>query len=106
LNGALDVLSKPFAGHETLTSKERLALAQIIRGASSKEAGRTLGVSPRAADFHRANLLKKLGAKNAADLVHKILGGIVFRGRRPRPTKGKRFFDSRQCVHHPARAYI
>jgi FixJ family two-component response regulator len=47
LNGALDVLSEPFSGHETLTPKERVALAQIIRGASSEEAGRTLGISPR-----------------------------------------------------------
>ena len=74
LNGALDILSKPFPGHETLTPKERVALAQIIRGASSKEAARTLGISPRTVDFHRANLLKKLGARNAADLVHKVLG--------------------------------
>jgi DNA-binding CsgD family transcriptional regulator len=62
LNGALDVSSKPFPGHEMLTPKERVALAQIMRGASSKEAARTLGISPRTVDFHRANLLKKLGA--------------------------------------------
>jgi len=74
LNGALDILSKPFPGHQTLTARERVALAQIIRGASSKEAARTLGISPRTIDFHRANLLKKLGARNAADLVHKVLG--------------------------------
>jgi len=74
LNGALDILSKPFPGHQILTPKERVALAQIIRGASSKEAGRTLGISPRTVEFHRANLLKKLGARNAADLVHKVLG--------------------------------
>jgi DNA-binding CsgD family transcriptional regulator len=74
LNGALDILSKPFPGHKTLTPRERVALAQIIRGASSKEAGRTLGISPRTVDFHRASLLKKLGARNAADLVHKVLG--------------------------------
>ena len=73
LNGALDILSKPFPGHDTLTPKERVALAQMIRGASSKEAALTLGVSPRTVDFHRANLLKKLGARNAADLVHKVL---------------------------------
>jgi hypothetical protein len=41
--------------------KGRLALAQIIRLVSSREAGRTLGVSPRSADLHRAYLLKKLG---------------------------------------------
>lgn len=74
LSGALDIISNPFPGHETLTPKERVALAQIIRGASSKEAARTLGVSPRTVDFHRANLLKKLGVRNAADLVHKVLG--------------------------------
>jgi DNA-binding CsgD family transcriptional regulator len=74
LNGALDILSKPFPGHQTLTPRECVALAQLIRGASSKEAGRTLGISPRTVDFHRANLLKKLGARNTADLVHKVLG--------------------------------
>jgi hypothetical protein len=51
LNGALDILSTPFPGHETLTPRERVALAQIIRGASSKEAGRTLGISPRPSIF-------------------------------------------------------
>jgi hypothetical protein len=30
LNSALDILSKPFPGHETLTPTERVALAQII----------------------------------------------------------------------------
>ena len=71
LNGALDVLSKPFPGHDTLTPKERVALAQNIRGASSKEAARTFGVSPRTVDFHRANLLKKLGARSAlSDCLH------------------------------------
>jgi len=69
LSGALNILSKPFSGHDTLTRKERIALARIIRGASSKEAARTLGISPRTVDFHRANLLKKLGARNAGDLV-------------------------------------
>jgi DNA-binding CsgD family transcriptional regulator len=66
--------SKPFPGHDTLTPRKRIALAQITRGASSKEAARTLGISPRTVDFHRANPLKKLGAWNAADLVHKVLG--------------------------------
>jgi DNA-binding CsgD family transcriptional regulator len=74
LNGALQILSRSFPGHETLTPKERVALAQIVRGASSKEAGRALGISPRTVDFHRANLLKKLGAKNIVDLVRKVLG--------------------------------
>ena len=50
-----------------------MTLAQIIRGASSKEAGRRLSMSPRTVDFHRADLWKTLGARNVTDLVHKAL---------------------------------
>jgi DNA-binding CsgD family transcriptional regulator len=74
LNGAIDVLSKPFSGHELLTPRERLTLAQIVRGASSKEAARTLGISPRTVEFHRANIMQKLSAKNSADLVRRVFG--------------------------------
>jgi DNA-binding CsgD family transcriptional regulator len=75
LNSALDILSKPFSGHQSLTPRERVTLAQIVRGASNKEAARTLGVSPRTIEFHRANVMQKLGAKNTADLVRRLLGG-------------------------------
>jgi DNA-binding CsgD family transcriptional regulator len=74
LHGALGVLSKPFPGHTLLTSRERVALAQIVRGASSKEAARMLGISPRTVEFHRANVMRKLGARNTADLVRRVLG--------------------------------
>lgn len=73
LRGALGVLSKPFPGHELLTPRERVALAQIVRGASSKEAARMLGISPRTVEFHRANVMRKLGARNTADLVRRVL---------------------------------
>jgi DNA-binding CsgD family transcriptional regulator len=74
LNGALNILSKPFSGHRSLTPRERATLAQIVRGASSKETARTLGISPRTVEFHRANIMQKLGAKNSADLVRRVLG--------------------------------
>jgi DNA-binding CsgD family transcriptional regulator len=51
-----------------------LSPAQIVRGASNKEAARTLGISPRTVEFHRANVMRKLGAKNIADLVRRVLG--------------------------------
>jgi DNA-binding CsgD family transcriptional regulator len=73
LSGALDVLSKSFPGHETLTPRERVALAQIVRGLSSKEIARALDISPRTVEFHRTNLLTKIGAKNTVDLVRKVL---------------------------------
>jgi DNA-binding CsgD family transcriptional regulator len=50
-----------------------VTLAQIVRGASSKEAGRLLGISPRTVEFHRANIMEKLGAKNTVDLVRRVL---------------------------------
>jgi DNA-binding CsgD family transcriptional regulator len=74
LNGAVDILSKPFPGHEALTPRERGVLAQIVSGASSKEAARTLRISPRTIEFHRTNIMQKLGAKNSVDLVRRVLG--------------------------------
>ncbi|WP_119419394.1 MEDS domain-containing protein [Desertibaculum subflavum] len=75
LHGALGVLSKPFPGHALLTERERVALAQIVRGATSKEAARMLGISPRTVEFHRANVMRKLGSRNTADLVRRALDG-------------------------------
>ena len=73
LQEALDFLSKPFPGHEKLTRREYMVLTQIVRGASSKEAARVLGITPRTVDFHRANILKKLRARNIADLVRRVM---------------------------------
>jgi len=67
--GRGDVLSKTFPGHDLLTSRERDVLGQIASGSSNKQAGRELGISPRTIEVHRARIMEKLGAKNAADLV-------------------------------------
>ena len=68
-----DVLSKSFAGHDLLTARERDVLNQIAAGSSNKQAGRELGISPRTIEVHRARIMEKLGAKNAADLVRIVL---------------------------------
>jgi DNA-binding CsgD family transcriptional regulator len=73
LKGALDIVSSHFPGSDLLTPRERIVLAQLVTGATSKEAGRALGISPRTIDFHRADIMKKLGAKNLADLVRKVM---------------------------------
>jgi DNA-binding CsgD family transcriptional regulator len=75
LNGAIDILSNRGPFHDVLTPRERVALAQIVRGASTKEAARNLGISPRTMEFHRANIMRKLKARNVAELIHKVLGG-------------------------------
>lgn len=56
-----------------LTPRELAVLAQIAAGASSKESARVLGISPRTVEFHRANILQKLKAKNTADLMRIVL---------------------------------
>ena len=58
-----------FPGREPLTRREQDVLAHIVAGASSKEAGRQLAISPRTIEVHRSRIMEKLGAKNAADLV-------------------------------------
>lgn len=58
-----------FNGADLLTPRERDVLEQIAHGASNKEAGRELGISPRTIEVHRARIMEKLGARNTADLV-------------------------------------
>ena len=41
-----------------------------------QEAAAWLKVSPRTIEFHRANIMQKLGARNAADLVRIVIGTI------------------------------
>jgi FixJ family two-component response regulator len=61
------------SGCDRLTPREREVLEQIAGGASNKEAGRQLGISPRTIEVHRARIMEKIGAKNAADLVRIVL---------------------------------
>ncbi len=70
--GSVDMLSQ-FPGCDLLTPREREVLGLIAAGASNKEAGRQLGISPRTIEVHRARIMEKLGAKNAADLVRIVL---------------------------------
>lgn len=62
-----------FPGRDLLTPREFQVLELIANGASSKEAGRHLGISPRTIEVHRARVMEKLGAKNTIDLVHIVL---------------------------------
>jgi two-component system, LuxR family, response regulator FixJ len=53
---------------ERLTARERDVLALIVDGASNKEGAHQLGISKRTFEGHRAHIMEKLGARNAADL--------------------------------------
>jgi FixJ family two-component response regulator len=62
-----------FPGREPLSRREQDVLGEIVNGASNKEAGRQLGISPRTIEVHRAHLMQKIGARNAADLIRIVM---------------------------------
>jgi len=59
----------------TASPRERDVLERIAQAASNKEADRELGISPRTIEVHRARIMEKLAAKNAADLMRIVLRG-------------------------------
>lgn len=69
---AAPVLHLP-PGREPLTPRESEVPEQVVAGASNKEAGRQLGISPRTIEVHRARIMEKLGAKNTADLIRIVM---------------------------------
>jgi DNA-binding CsgD family transcriptional regulator len=71
---AAEFLSRPFPGRDLLTPRERATLAEIVRGASNKEAARALDISPRTIEFHRTNIMRKLKVRNVAELFGLVLG--------------------------------
>ena len=72
-NSASSIASLHLPGREPLTRREREVLEQFTSGATNKEAGRHLGISPRTIEDHRANIMKKLGTRNAADLIRIVM---------------------------------
>ena len=74
-NGKDSILARDFPGHDRLTAREGDVLERIAQGASNKEAGRELGISPRTIEVHRVRIMEKLAAKNAADLMRIVLRG-------------------------------
>lgn len=66
---AFPALAPPLPILHRLTPREREALALITGGSSNKEGGRRMGISTRTFEVHRAHIMEKVGARNAADLV-------------------------------------
>jgi DNA-binding CsgD family transcriptional regulator len=56
-----------------LTKREREVLDLISEGYSNKQGALRMGISPRTFESHRAEAMRKLGARNTADLVRKAL---------------------------------
>ncbi len=71
----LEDLSERRAIKTGLTGREREVAARLLEGLTSKEIGKTLGISHRTVEIYRARLMRKYGASTAADLVHKLVAG-------------------------------
>jgi two-component system response regulator NreC len=70
--------SAPTDPYELLTTREREVLQLVAEGRTSTEIAQQLFISPRTAEGHRANLMRKLGVQNNAELVRYALKrGIV-----------------------------
>ena len=61
--------SVPDDPYELLTTREREVLQLVAEGRTSAEIANRLFISPRTAEGHRANLMRKLGLQNNADLI-------------------------------------
>jgi DNA-binding NarL/FixJ family response regulator len=57
--------------HIKLTRREVEIIKLIAEGLTSQEMANKLFISPRTVETHRANLMKKIGVKNAIELVKK-----------------------------------
>jgi DNA-binding NarL/FixJ family response regulator len=65
--------ASPADPHDLLTPRERQALQLAAEGHSNAKIAARLSISPRTAEMHRANALRKLGLKTVADLVRYAL---------------------------------
>jgi DNA-binding CsgD family transcriptional regulator len=61
------------AGQKPLTRREREVLDLISQGYSNKQGALHMRISPRTFESHRAEAMRKLGARNTADLVRAVL---------------------------------
>lgn len=61
-----------------LSERETEVLRFVSQGLSAKEVAESLGISHRTVETHRMNIMKKLGAKNVAELIKKaVSSGIL-----------------------------
>ena len=55
--------------YDTLTGRERLVLQLAAEGLNNPDIAKKLFISPRTAESHRANLMRKLSLRSQTDLV-------------------------------------
>ena len=64
--------------YDTLTNREREVFQLVAEGHSNREIGARLSISPRTAETHRANLMRKLGVRSKTELIrYAVRRGII-----------------------------
>jgi DNA-binding CsgD family transcriptional regulator len=71
--GRAQVMFATESSQKPLTKREREVLSLISEGCSNKQGALRMNISPRTFESHRAEAMRKLGARNTADLVRKAL---------------------------------
>jgi DNA-binding CsgD family transcriptional regulator len=71
--GAPQIVRRSAVGQKPLTRREREVLKLISEGYTNKQGALRMDISPRTFESHRAEVMRKLGARNTADLVRAAL---------------------------------
>jgi two-component system response regulator NreC len=70
--------ARPTDRYDLLTAREREVLELLARGASYAEIAEKLTISPRTAETHRTNLMRKLDLKTTADItLYAVQRGLI-----------------------------
>jgi len=78
------------AAEGTLTARQMQILRLIAEGKTTKEIGKQLGISPKTVEFHRAQLMQRLGLHDIASLTRYA----ATRGLLPAAVPGERVRDA------------
>jgi DNA-binding NarL/FixJ family response regulator len=69
---------EPEAPSETVTPREREVIKLVAEGYKSREIAAMLRISLKTVETHRANTMKKLGLRNAAEMtIYALKEGLV-----------------------------
>jgi DNA-binding CsgD family transcriptional regulator len=71
--------------------REREVLDSLLDGRTSKEIAAALDISPKTVDVHRANVMKKMGVTNSAELMRLVRQSLVFHPRSRSASSGGNF---------------
>lgn len=76
-------MSLSVPGSVPLTVREREVLARLAIGETNKEIARYLGLSVRTVEGYRAGIMRKVGARTAAELLRRVFSHGRYQDRHP-----------------------